>query len=431
MAAELPRFASVSSEEISQSTVKGRVLNSDVAAQTGLNAFSAWVVEKGFKDDLSTSSFERFEELIPQFLLEARKKDGSEYPAHSLKSYLVNFQRWLRENNAAFGPEGSFFASKSISTALDNRSKVLTAKGLATGNNQKDAFTEDEEELILACLDLNIPADLQLATLFNIAKNFGVRGGDELRDLKCYQFLEGSLLHEGLTRQFVEYDRLKTKNNLGDAASVTLRANSTKPRIFVTAGTADCSNLVYLLRAMTAARPSDFKDDSLFLRPKAKLSASGTGFDRKAVGEQWLKTFVRDLAIRAGLDNPQRFTNHSLKKTLITRMFDAGIDEKSVMLQSGNRSSKSLQQYRTGSLTSQLATSDAIATRERSSISSSAANSVLGKRALLSETEEVTSVDVAGRQSAFMSTGNSFSFGNISGGVIINIGQQQPARHSE
>ena len=110
MAAELPRFASASSEELEQSIVKERVANSDIAAKTAFNAVSAWMGEKEIKDDLQTVSIslERLEVLLPQFLLEARKKDGSEYPAHSLKLYLNNLQRWLRDNNSTFGPHGSF-----------------------------------------------------------------------------------------------------------------------------------------------------------------------------------------------------------------------------------------------------------------------------------------------------------------------------------
>ena len=426
MAAELPRFASASSEELEQSIVKERVANSDIAAKTAFNAVSAWMGEKEIKDDLQTVSLERLEVLLPQFLLEARKKDGSEYPAHSLKLYLNNLQRWLRDNNSTFGPHGSFFSSPTVVTALDNRSKALTEKGLATGDNQKDAFTEDEERKMLGCLDLSIPADLQLATLVCVAKSFGIRGGDELRGLECSQFVEGSVLQDGETLRFVEYDRLRTKNNSGDAASVKMRASTTKPRMFVTTETNPNSNIVTLLQSMIAARPTDFDNDSLFLRPKAKFSGAGTGFDRKVVGENYLKSFVRDLAIRAELVNPERFTNHSLKKTLITRMFDAGIDEQSIMLQSGNRSSKALHQYRTGSLTSQLAASDAIATHQHKLIACASAESVLGKRSLASVAVEVDGSQDRGL--AFMSSGNSFSFGNISGGTInINIGQQQPA----
>jgi len=101
-------------------------------------------------------------------------------------------------------------------------------------------------------------------------------------------------------------------------------------------------------------------------------------------------------------------------------MFDAGIDEKSVMTQSGNRTSASLQQYRTNTLISSLAASAALAS------SSTAVPSLLGKRSA-ELFASAAPVDVEKRP-APMSSGNSFSFGNISGGVVnITTGQQ----HSE
>ena len=54
-------------------------------------------------------------------------------PAHSLKLYLNSFQRWLREYNLIFGDSGTLLSSKKITTALDNRSKELTAKGNGFG----------------------------------------------------------------------------------------------------------------------------------------------------------------------------------------------------------------------------------------------------------------------------------------------------------
>jgi hypothetical protein len=173
MASELPRFASASSEELEQSTTKERIVNTDTASKTAFNAVAAWMTEKEFKDDLTTVSFERLESLLPQFLLEARKHDGSEYPAHSLKLYLNNFQRWLREYNLIFGDSGTLLSSKKITTALDNRSKELTAKGMATGNLQKDAFTKDDEIKMLHNLDFEPCCIGGLCLTFNCSRSNG------------------------------------------------------------------------------------------------------------------------------------------------------------------------------------------------------------------------------------------------------------------
>ena len=126
------RFASVSEADVDASIVPARVENTDAATRTAVNAFQSWMTEKLFLDDLSTISNERLNELVPRFILEARKANGDPYPATSLKNYVSGLQRHLRILNPSFGHSGSLLSGsefKRIQTSLDNRFKQLTAAG--------------------------------------------------------------------------------------------------------------------------------------------------------------------------------------------------------------------------------------------------------------------------------------------------------------
>ena len=96
------RFASASEVQIASSTLKSKVKNTDATTQNAINQFSAWCDEKKKDVDLSTISDSDWNQIIPQFIIEARKKNGEEYPANTLNTYLVGIQRYLHEVNPLF-----------------------------------------------------------------------------------------------------------------------------------------------------------------------------------------------------------------------------------------------------------------------------------------------------------------------------------------
>ena len=56
-------------------------------------------------------------------------------------------------------------------------------------------------------------------------------------------------------------------------------------------------------------------------------------YDARAVGHNTLAGTVRRLCKEAGLDG--YFTNHSLKATTATRLFESGVDKQLIMLRTG------------------------------------------------------------------------------------------------
>ena len=63
----------------------------------------------------------------------------------------------------------------------------------------------------------------------------------------------------------------------------------------------------------------------------------------QCVGINVLKNILLELLEKAGLET--RYTNHSLRATAITRMFNSGIPEKVIAENSGHRSTKALRCY--------------------------------------------------------------------------------------
>ena len=78
----VPRFSNATVEQIEASTIAECIANTDIASRTAKNLLQSWLDEKKMDDDLTAINIERLNEILPQFILEARKGNGDSYPAH-------------------------------------------------------------------------------------------------------------------------------------------------------------------------------------------------------------------------------------------------------------------------------------------------------------------------------------------------------------
>jgi len=89
-------------------------------------------------------------------------------------------------------------------------------------------------------------------------------------------------------------------------------------------------------------RPKDCKTDALYLRPRKSQSIDCWYCD-SPVGVHLLQQTVSKLCAKAGFEG--FYTNHSLRATAATRLYNAGMDEQLVSEKTGHRS-KSVRGYK-------------------------------------------------------------------------------------
>lgn len=78
------------------------------------------------------------------------------------------------------------------------------------------------------------------------------------------------------------------------------------------------------------------KCDALYLHPKTDNDPGDMWYCDAAVGLNKLQSVVKDMRHEAGFVG--KYTNHSLRSTSATRMYDAGIDEQTICQFTGHRS---------------------------------------------------------------------------------------------
>ena len=126
------------------------------------------------------------EHLLCCFILELRKKDGSEFPPNSLHHICCGIMRFIRENGRA---ELDIFKDKNFSQfrkVLDSEMKRLQAAGIGSVQKKAEPITYEEEEILWekGILGDGNPQALLNTMFYMNGLYFALRGGREHRNLR-------------------------------------------------------------------------------------------------------------------------------------------------------------------------------------------------------------------------------------------------------
>ena len=101
--------------------------------------------------------------------------------------------------------------------------------------------------------------------------------------------------------------------------------------------------LIRLFKLYNSKCPTGRPNDAFYLRPLSRPKED-VWYQRSPVGHNWLANVIPRMFKEAGLSG--RFTNHSLRATSATRLFDAGLDEQLIMSRTGHSSTSGVRSYK-------------------------------------------------------------------------------------
>ena len=138
---------------------------------------------------------------------------------------------------------------------------------------------------------------------------------------------------------YYEYKEFISKNNQHRFKDVNIKNKVVKG--FALPGNNHC--IVKLLDKYLSLLPPDATH--LYMRAKEKFSldVSVNSYTSQRVGINSISSILPELSKKSGI--PVRYTNHSLRATAITRMFNAEVEEKVIAEISGYRSLKAQRSY--------------------------------------------------------------------------------------
>ena len=353
------RFASVSSEQVEELTKAIVPKNTQRSTQWAVRCFNSWLQhrnkqsphDKCPEDILLSDDMEALCKWLCVCVCEMRKEDGSEYTPRSIAQLIAGVQRYisLQKDRPVRLSDPNNPSFQALHRTLDNRFKQLHSEGVGTTKKQAEivSFEEEEELWSKGVFSTSSPIALLRAVFFYNGLNFTLRGGEEHRQLKLSQLQFHTVAdpeRSGETIDCVEYKEHGSKNRPGGRHQLNLD-NKTVVQYATSNNGERCH--VYLLRLYISKLPeSAFLQDIFYMKPKETTPAcdSDPWYCNRPMGHNVLEKFLKDIFKEAGIDCTNK-SNHSLRATSISRMYQQDVPEKLIMQRSGHLSKEGLMSY--------------------------------------------------------------------------------------
>ena len=284
---------------------------------------------------------------MARFVVEARNKKGDVYEGGTLYCLCCGVQRFIRTERRNAAVRGQLcdldiFKDSSFEyfrTVLDSVLKDLRQSGVGLKKKRAEVITEDLEEKMWNenVLGDDTPEKLLHTLIFCFGLNFALRSGHEHRKLRPDML---SLKEPPNAIAYLLYTESGSKNRQGGLKErkvpnkvIKYFANDTNP--------SRCG--IQLYKKYMSLRPSDAPPDVFYLKPLPE-ARPGCWYYNRPVGHNVLSQAIKKLCSEAGAEG--YFTNHSLRRTCATRLFQKGIEEQQIMSITGHRSSNAVRQYK-------------------------------------------------------------------------------------
>ena len=238
-------------------------------------------------------------------------------------------QKFLDQVNPTF---------RDIHHACDSVYRNLRQQGVGTQVRHAEVITADEENVLWSSgvIGTDTPVSLQRAVFYYVGKRFCIRGGEEQRRLGPSQF------HRSYNPDCYTYVEHGSKNRSGGLKQLSLE-NKSVPCPAVTESIPRC--FVYLFdKYLSKLPPFAFEKDILYLRAKDKVPCNekDSWYICAPIGRNKLSSMLKEMCVDAGI---KERSNHSLRATGITSLFQADVHEKVIQKTSGHRSLEALRSY--------------------------------------------------------------------------------------
>ena len=269
---------------------------------------------------------------LKRFILEVRKKNGDIYPAETLYELVICLQMFLncKGRSVKFIDDPEYIE---VRHCLDNRMKELSREGNIQQRKKADIISVDDENLMWDknVLGSSSPKQLVDTVLYLFGVHFALRASVEHRSLRIGP---RSQLRLGIDRdkRFLEYSEDVSKTRQGGLAHknvgrkiVRAYANIVNPDRCI----------VKLYEDYMTRRPIHNCLEDFYLRPLAHPRGR-VWYVSQPIGRNTLSKVVGNLAADAGLKG--NYSNHSLRATAASRLYNANVDEQLISEVTGHRS---------------------------------------------------------------------------------------------
>ena len=311
------------------------------------------------------------DKLLCSFFKDLRKKDDSDYEPDTVSSFQKSNQRHIPEQKLPFNilKDDAFSRSRSVLVA---KRKSLVKEGRGNKPNASCELTDEEEAKLFETgkFGNHNPLALQRTLLWFLSMQFGFRARDESRKL-CWGDIVLDV--DAVTGREV----LVWTAERGSKTSLGLKGGHQRqfcPKPFAT-GTNRCPVLYYNLFKARRPQKANSPESPFSLTVNHQTwRQSQVWYKGSPLGKNEIGKFMSTAAKNVGLAaQNKKISNHSVRKTSISHLLDAGVPGNFVMQLSGHKNLQSLSSYKSASIAHRRHMSD---TLSRGSMSNNGTTSV-------------------------------------------------------
>ena len=285
-------------------------------------------------EDKSTITANSLKFALCRFITEVKKVNGEDFPGKTLYDIIVCVQFHLE----CLGYNFKLINAEDFTDlkyTLDNTMKQRTSDGVGITVRQAQVLSATDEDLLwsLGFLGMSTPDQLLNTVVFSIGKGFALRAGKEHRNLRAIPYnSQLKFMRDPDGEIFLRYtEDIGLKTNKG---GLKHRRVSPKTVDLYSAKNRDRCPLQAIIKYMSLM-PKNRSCTAFYLQSRKKYFGKSWYLNRPA-GVNRLRNAVKDMCTSAGL--PGFYTNHSLRSTCATKLYQNDIDEQIIQEITGHRS---------------------------------------------------------------------------------------------
>lgn len=314
--------------------------NTSKSTSFWLSVWKTWCEEKSIVLEIEEHEPADLNKLLEKFYAEVKNKNGEDYEPDSLRVMIAALDRHLKDKHYLLSivKDREFHSSKQV---LEGKAKLLRQAGRGKRPNKARNLTKEEEEVLWKenKFGSKTPEALVNTMWWLLTQHFGLRGRQEHRDMAMDDF---QLCKDDNGVEFVQYTEGQTKTRQGGLHTKT---RDFQPRMFAVGGER-CP--VALFKQFVSRRPQNLKTTGAFyLSIKTNRKPDDNlWFKAQAMGVNKINAMMKGIVEDTILESTdKKFTNHSARKTVVSKLKKANIERSGIAKVTGHRNIQSLDDY--------------------------------------------------------------------------------------
>ena len=287
--------------------------------------------------DLEHMSRDELNYCLSRFVIKVRKQNGQLYPGKTLRELVLCMQFFLEKKGKCYKllQDEDFIQ---LQTTLDNTMKDIAKKGVGIHVRQAKVISVADEEKLWksGVLGSDSPTKLVHTLFYQLGLNLALRGGREHRELRVGQNSQLTLHTDSNNGLYLQYCQDISKTDQGGLKHIKLDKKCV--RAYASENRDRCAITLYqkYLSKCPQNRP-----EPLYLRPLTKLKCKDwddepVWYMAQPIGQHTLSKMVKMICQAGSLEG--YFTNHSLRASAASRLYNAGVDEQLIQETTGHKS---------------------------------------------------------------------------------------------